>query len=131
VLVKRVVEGDNHGHHLKISNGANANAIVKVRDSYSGALLESFFVGKDQTATVTNVPDGTYRVQFGFGDKLGADCKSFRHVWSVSQFADAETFATRYESRSIVRQTLSYTLYTVANGNAHADTIDLAAFNAE
>ena len=35
---------------------------------------------QDQTATVTNIPDGTCSVQFALGDKLGAECKSFRHV---------------------------------------------------
>jgi hypothetical protein len=70
-------------------------------------------------------------VQFAFGDELGADCGSFKHTWSVSQFADAETFATQYEQRGVTRQELSYTLYTVKGGNTHVGTIDLAAFDKE
>jgi hypothetical protein len=68
---------------------APASAIVKVHDSYSSALLESFFVGKNQTATVMNIPDGTCVSIFNGTlavavDQVTADNRSQRGVgrWS-------------------------------------------------
>jgi len=125
ILTKRGVNDDDDGHKIEIMNGDRSNAIIKVRFSYrsiadldkklfnpppSGPLLESFFVAKGQTASVTNVPDGTYRIQVAFGGEIAADCQSFKNVRSVQQFDAATTFATRYETRHVVRQHLFYTL---------------------
>jgi len=131
ILTKRGVMDGDEGHTIEISNGADANAVVKVRNAYSGRLLTSFFVAKDRTAAVSNVPDGSYRVQFAFGGDLGIDCQSFKRVRSASQFDGVETFSTEYKLRGVVKQRLSYTLYSVPNGNVRPRAIDLASFNAE
>lgn len=146
ILTKRGVNDDDDGHKIEIKNGDSSNAIVKVRYSYRsiddldvtlfkprspGPLLEAFFVAKGQGAFVTNVPDGTYRIQVAFGGEIGADCQSFKNVRSVSQFDDTTTFATRYEARRVVRQHLIYTLYPVKDGTVTPHSIDIASFNAE
>jgi hypothetical protein len=131
VLTKRGVVMDRDGHHVKVENGSQANAILKLRNAYTGTLVESFYVVRNGVAQVTNVPDDTYRIQFAFGDDLAADCVSFRRIQSASQFDDIDTFATRYEYNSVVHQELNITLYAIRNGNAHAGAIDIASFDKE
>jgi hypothetical protein len=53
-----------NGHSIEIKNGSSGNAIVKVRNAYTGSLLVSFFVAKASTASIANVPDGSYRIQY-------------------------------------------------------------------
>jgi hypothetical protein len=62
VLVRRNVWGRDEGHSIEIRNGVDANAIVKVRNAYTGALLVSFFVAKGNTAAVS--PDYASAVSF-------------------------------------------------------------------
>jgi hypothetical protein len=130
-LVKRNVWSSNDGHAIEIENGSGGNAIVKVRNAYTGALLVSFFVAKGSMAAITNVPDGAYRIQYALGGNLGIDCQSFARVMSASQFPEIETLTTNYTTSRYYKQRLSYTLFPVPHGNVRPLPLDIAAFNAE
>jgi DnaJ domain len=119
------------GHSIEITNGSGGNAIIKVRDAYTGSLAVSFFVVKGATASIINVPDGTYRIQYAFGGDLQSDCHSFVRVTSAAQFPDIESLRTRYTPTEIVRSRLSYTLFSVPDGNVRPQALDIAAFNAD
>ena len=121
----------NEGHTIEIINGSGGNAIIKVRDAYTHYLLVSFFVERAGTASLINVPDGTYRIQYAFGGDLRSDCHSFVRATSAAQFPESETLETTFTLDEIVRSRLSYTLYAVPNGNVRPETLDLAAFNAD
>jgi hypothetical protein len=118
-------------HKLTIENGSGGNAIVKVRDAASGRLVISFFVEKNGIASFGNLPDGIYRMQYAFGNKIAADCRSFAVASGAGQFPDAETFKTTTTSTQITHSHLTYTLYAVASGNVRAEVISLADFDKE
>jgi hypothetical protein len=79
---------------------------------------------------IINVPDGDYRIQYAFGD-LGTDCRSFARVISAAQFPDIEVLRTRYTQDEIIRSRLSYTLFSVPDGNVRPQNIDIATFRAD
>lgn len=122
----------DQGHKLTIENGTRGDAVVKVRDAASGRTLVSYFVKEGESASLTGIPDGTYRFQYAFGT-LGADCKSLGTVEAASEFPDVETLETKYETMldgtSIERGHLTYTLYSTPGGNVHPDSISPDQFN--
>jgi hypothetical protein len=119
------------GHVLEIRNGSGGNAIVKVRDASTGYLFASFYVAKGGVASFNNLPDGTYRFQYAFGDDLRADCRNFIHVVSAAQFPDIESLYTQRTQNQIQYSHLSYTLYSVPSGNVRPETLDVEKFNAD
>ena len=116
---------------LTIENGSSGNAIVKVRDASTNAVVVSFFVDENNTASYSNIPDGSYIIQYAFGDQLNDTCTSFAHMKGAARDPDVETFATQYEGTSYSHQELSLKLYGVLNGNMAPQSIDEATFNAK
>ena len=117
------------GHRLEILNSGAAPAIIKVRYATTGGLFVSFFVAKGASAQIGPIPDGTYRIQYAFGQDLAEDCRSFQSIGGAGEFPQ-ETLSTQYETDGVLTQRLSYTLYTVAGGNVQPQGISAAAFNA-
>ncbi len=130
VLVKNIPT-ITRGHSIEIRNGSNGNAIIKVRDASNDNLKVSFFVAKGSTASVSNLPDGIYRIQYAFGGDFGSDCHSFAQVVAAAQFPSIESLTTQITGAQIITDRLSYTLYTVPGGNVRPQTIDPALFNAD
>jgi len=123
------------GHELDIENGTSGDAIVKIRNAIGGRVLASFFVARGQTASLADIPDGMYTIQYATGDQLQKNCHSFVNDGSTSanQFPEPETFQTRYEEvpdgTQVIYSRLTYTLYPVPQGNVHPNNIDLNAFD--
>lgn len=121
------------GHVLKIDNGSRGDAIIKLRDAAADKLVASFFIMSGRSASLTGIPDGTYRIQYAFGGDLREDCRSFIELESAGQFPDTETLQTEYrkvvDGTEVIRGELSYTLYDVPGGNVRPQTIDAAEFN--
>lgn len=129
---KRLV---SKGHALQIQNGSGGDSIIKIRTAATGKLLASFFAANNGTASLEGIPDGTYIIQYAFGERLGEDCKSFTRVSSAGQFPNSETLTTErvedYLGTQIKRARITYTLYSVPGGNVRPDALDGAAFNSE
>lgn len=117
------------GHALEIRNGGGGNAIIKVRQAPSNAVIATFFVSRNQTARIQGIPDGQYRVQYAFGDRLDESCSNFIQMAGVGQFPGVETLRTERTHTQIITQILSYTLYTVPSGNVRPQTISASDFN--
>jgi DnaJ-domain-containing protein 1 len=122
---------DGEGHTLEIDNGSGGNAIIKVRDAFSGQVVVSFFIANSGSAGIGGLPDGNYHIQYAFGNKLRQDCRSFITVIEAGQFPDVERLKTEYISSQVIRSRLSYTLYTVRSGNVKPQGISAAAFNSD
>jgi hypothetical protein len=118
------------GHSLQIQNGAEGPVIVKVRHAENGRLAFSFFVEQGATATIRGIPDGAYRFQYAIGTSVAVDCLGLNNIQDVEEFPDTETFVTSYTDTEVETQTLSYTLYSVPDGNVRPRSIDVASFNA-
>jgi hypothetical protein len=116
------------GHRLTIKNGSSSDAIIKLRDASLGKLVASFYAKKSMTAALDGVPDGSYRVQFAYGDAMTRNCASFIDP-SASAFDGVQTFRTETTTTQIITQELSFTLYTVPGGNVRPTQIGAAEFN--
>jgi hypothetical protein len=129
VLSKNISPTKN-GHSIEVNNGSTGNAIIKVRDAYSGALRLSFFVAKGSTASFSDLPDGVYKIQYAFGDDFGTDCRSFLLITSAAEFPTIRSLTTETTSSQIITKSLTYTLYAVPGGNVRPQSIGAEAFNA-
>jgi DnaJ domain len=119
------------GHSIQIQNGSGGNAIIKVRNADSGRVIVSFYVQRGQSASFDSLLDGSYRIQYALGNELQVDCRSFVNPNTVQEFPGVKYFATETTSTQIIREVLTYTLYSVPNGNVRPERIDLASFNAD
>lgn len=119
------------GHDISIKNGSNANAIVKIKHMDMNQTYVSFLVLKGQSVSESCIPDGTYKVQFGFGDHLNEQCSSFLKLQGTQEFRDSINLQTRRTNRAISWQQITFTLYPVPEGNAQTDTISEASFKAD
>lgn len=117
------------GHKLIIRNGSSGDAIAKLRRAQDRSLVVSFFVEKGMTASIDGIADGSYVIQFGFGDSMTADCQNFIDP-AANEFAGVQNFETRRTDRQIITSELTLTLYTVRNGNARTNNISASSFAA-
>lgn len=119
------------GHIFTVRNSSQGDAIVKLRQVDTGQLAYSFFVHRNEQASIKGIADGAYRIQFAYGDVLLAECSDFSNP-IASQFDRPYDFKTKIEkSRTGVTtytHTLTATLYAVSNGNAPTSKIDQASF---
>jgi len=113
------------GHKIGIVNGGTGNTIVNVRDSASNDLVLSFFVGIGETASVGDIPDGSYKVQYANGFDLGEDCKQFVRIRGASEDPEVLEFPAGSKME------LTYELLPRENGNFTGATIDASAFASE
>jgi hypothetical protein len=88
-------------------------------------------VAENNTASYSYIPDGSYIIQYAFGDQLDEACTSFVHMKGAARDPDIETFSTQYEGNTYIHQVLSLKLYGVPNGNFRPESIDEATFNAK
>jgi len=130
-LLRKRIGSPEYGHSLTVKNGTKGDAIVKVRDAATKRLKISMFVGRSSTASFDGLPDGSYTIQFGYGDALAADCRSFVRVISAQQFPGVDRFVTRYVDDQVETQTLEITLYPVVDGNVETQEIPATAFSDE
>jgi DnaJ domain len=122
----RLVE---NGHRLTIINGSSGDAIAKLRYGKNRKLAASFYVTQNATASFEHIPDGSYTVQFAYGQAMTKDCTSFIEN-IANEFEGTKFLRTEVTSTQIITQELSFTLYTVAGGNIRPVGISSAAFDA-
>jgi hypothetical protein len=122
------------GHIIEIENGSGGDAIIKLRYWPSNKLAKSFLVLNNQKGRLSGIPDGSYAIQYAYGEALGEDCRSFTRITAAGQFPDIETLTTEERPMNdgiqISHSRISYTLYAVAAGNVKPQALDAAAFNA-
>jgi hypothetical protein len=117
-------------NRLEIRNGSRGNAIIKIRDAATGKMLVSFFVESNATAIYDLIPDGSYRFQFAFGDRLNRDCTTFVHYSGAGEFPESERLVPDNSGDRSAHRVLSYTLYPVPSGTVRPRPIDAATFDA-
>jgi curved DNA-binding protein CbpA len=118
-------------HKLSIANTSGSDAIVKIRDSADRRVMATFFVANHSSAEYDFIPDGDYRIQYAFGDRLDAGCKTFVHIAGAAEFSGSQHFeTTQTDTQIVVYHALSFTLHNVPNGGAESNAIAANAFNA-
>ncbi len=104
-------------HTISVSNGTQWDALVKVK-KLSGQAVLAFFVAASADATVTEVPEGIYRIMFATGRRFSRSCGRFLEDMQVSAFEKLQHLRTT--SGGIFQYTthLHFTLHPVVGGNA-------------
>ncbi len=118
------------GHRITVENGGSGNALVKVRND-AGRRVATLYVERAQQGSISNLPDGRYRISFAIGDQLDASCAAFAGDFHAQQFPGSETFETRVEGDQIISSDLRLTLHSVAGGNVRPQGLSDAAFEAD
>jgi hypothetical protein len=114
VLLARVpLQRGDDGHKVEVRNGSDGDAIVKLKNPAADRTLVSFFVARGAAATLEGVPDGTYRIQFGFGDRLDRSCTNFSGSRATQEVPGSEDLVTRRTANEISWVHLTYTLYRI------------------
>ncbi|MEZ5790291.1 MAG: hypothetical protein R3D34_05740 [Nitratireductor sp.] len=122
------------GHKLTVDNENSGDAIVIVRRAPDYQLVLSFFVKAGAKHSVSGLPDGTYKLQFGHGNELDQSCRSFASG-VAEEFEQLQKFSTskKRKGNQIITTTrqLTITLYKVAGGNTKTFPIDMTELSKE
>ena len=113
---------------LKVSNGNNLDAYVKLIEPNSRQLVSEFFVESNSNYTLNSIPDGTYRVIFALGKNWNSQTKSFAKRKSFAKFNKLLDFTTMERSNGIEYKIFKITLHPVAAGKARTRGVDESEF---
>jgi hypothetical protein len=116
--------GIPHAHMLTVENHAGKNAIVKLRNAAFGRTAVSMFIATNSTAVYDRVPDGTYFIEYAFGDGLDLACMTFANLTRAGQFRHPYSFNTAYDTHGPHPTPLSLRISVPANDDADTSAID-------
>jgi hypothetical protein len=116
--------GIPHAHILTVENHAGENAIVKLRNAAFGGTAVSMFLGSRSTAVYDRVPDGTYYIEYAFGDGLDVACMTFAKLTRVGHFRHPYSFNTAYDAHGPYPTPLSLRISVPADDDADVSAID-------
>lgn len=125
------IEGDvgtgGHGE-LKVENGNDEDAVVRLAMTDSDETVRWFFVKAHGTARVGRIPAGNYRLVFTTGLNWVESQDSFSWHPTYSEFERTVIFNEQRDSEGIQYHSFSVTLHSVPFGNIHTRTITREEF---
>ena len=113
---------------LRVENGTDSDAVVKLVDSTLGALVVEFYVRHGQTASVDQIPDGTFQVIFAGGDDWDSEAQGFTRDVSFAAFDKRFDFTTKRTGYEVDYSSFTLTLHAVPHGNLSSQPISAADF---
>ncbi|GAA4879587.1 hypothetical protein [Actinomycetospora straminea] len=114
VLVER---GGTGSGQLTAENGGSTDAYVTLASGQQ--VVRGVYVRAGETATVTDVPDGTYEVYFATGTGWNEDIRGFTADRQATRYDDTFPFTTS----STQATTWTVTLTPVVGGNAQSSDL--------
>jgi DnaJ domain len=119
----------SHGPHvLKTTNGLSSDAVVKLRDM-TGHTVLSFYVKSGSQASINNVSEGQFTIEFGTGYDFSKDCGYFLRDNTYSRFVDSAIFETKTEGDYRYNSVIEITLNPVVGGTAKTESLDDITFD--
>lgn len=115
-------------HTLETTNGLSSDAVVKLRD-LAGHTVLSFYVAAGGAASVNNVPEGTFSIEFATGSEFSPTCGYFLRNMASKRFVNTERFDIQSQGGSRYTTVLKISLNPVAGGTARTVSTDDAAFD--
>lgn len=112
-IFKRVGLGS---HTLKVINGPDTDAIVRLQDKSNNTIL-SFYIKRSSTVTIDDIPEGSYQFQYATGKNFSSSCKRFLDNTYAGKNNDYDYYETKYFENGSSTTIASYTLYRVREGN--------------
>ena len=114
-------------HVLKATNGLSSDAVLKLRD-IAGHSVMSFYIKSGSQATINNVPEGTFTIEFSTGREFSKEC-GFLSDRTSSRFVDAGIFETKIEGNYRYNSVIEITLNPVVGGTAKTLSLDDTVFD--
>lgn len=111
------------GGVLKVANGTNRDAYVKLINPDSHESIAEFYVKSNSVYTLEQIPDGTYQVLFELGTGWNAQTQDFSQNKSFSKFNESLKFTTRQLGNEIQYRVFEITLHPVPNGKARTSAV--------
>lgn len=109
---------------LKVSNGTNRDAYIKLVDPHSRKLVAAFYVKSNSTLKLKKVPDGTYQVLFVLGEDWDSKTRSFTRSKRFAKFDRSLDFTTTRSTNRIQYRVFELTLNSVFGGNATSSEVN-------
>ena len=106
---------------LSVKNGLKEDAYVKLVRKLDSAVV-SLYVAAKQTATLEEVPAGSYNIVFATDSRFSLGCGSFSQRGSAQRFSKG----IEYDQRPAV---WTVTLHGVSDGNTRASSINYDDFD--
>jgi hypothetical protein len=116
------------GGSLKVSNGTNRDAYVKLIEPNFQQLVAAFFVKSNSSYTLNPIPDGTYRVLFALGKNWNPGTQSFAQSKSFAKFDKPLSFTTTQLGNGIQYKVFQITLHPVVGGKARTSGVNEQEF---
>jgi hypothetical protein len=116
------------GGTLKVSNGTNRDAYVKLIEPNFQQLVSAFFVKSNSSYTLNPVPDGTYRVIFALGKSWNPKTQAFAQSKSFAKFDKPLNFTTVQLGNEIQYKVFQITLHPVVGGKARTSGVNEQEF---
>ena len=110
---------------LEVENGSDSDGVIILMDSQDQALA-AFYVRAAETAILSEIPDGTYRVFFSTGTGWSESKKRFQENIRMEKFESAFIFKTT----STTYPLWQVTLQPVMGGTAETAPVDTEEFPA-
>lgn len=107
-----VEQGRSGNGELTAVNGGSTDAYVTLASGQQ--VIRGFYVRAGETATISDVPDGTYDIYFATGEGWNEDLRGFTAARQATRYDDPFTFTTT----STQFTTWTVTLTPVVGGNA-------------
>ena len=105
---------------LKITNGTNDDAVVKIINTVTNASLGEFYIDSNNEYTIVGIPDGSYNLFFSLGKNWDATDNKFITCKSFSKFDEAFSFATTNTQYT----TFEVTLNPIPGGTASTTSVN-------
>jgi len=121
-------------HKITVEHRVSSTTLVKIKNRKKTVL--SFFVTGIGSTTITQVPEGSFRVSFLTADQWEYYCEaadSQRKIRPKSEgtayeFEDSDDYLTKRDGNSIVTAHWSYTLQKISGGNARTQIVPMDRF---
>jgi hypothetical protein len=113
---------------LKITNGRESDAAVRLVDTLTNATVSFVYVQAGDTYTVRGIPPGEYFLRFALGQEWVGACRRFLQTESFEEFERTLIFEESTTDSEQVYSKESVTLYPVIGGNARTRAIDERRF---
>lgn len=119
-------QGRNGRGQLKIDNGAEHDAVVKLVQG--GSPIVSVYVGKGSSATVEQISDGSYELFYTSGTDWDDQLKAFTRSCQFERFEQTAEFTTKSVDRGIEYTVQSVGLKPRLGGNARTEPVPAQSF---
>lgn len=125
VLVSPATNGSGS---LRVSNGTNRDAYIKLVEPRSHELVAAFYVKSNSSFTLEQIPDGAYQVLFVLGTDWDAKTQSFTKSKRFAKFDKYLNFTTTQLDNEVQYKAFRITLNPVVGGNTTTSGVNEQEF---